>query len=421
MAILSLSPLPAQSQISGYEKRLRRRACLREIYVNKRGLYDHDQQAIPNAIYMDVDGIELGKSNSVTITMKLPLTGFPVVGNSRYTGTEEQPNTKAGTIYRNNWGKAVRVETFGVRKLDQEPYGLYKTHINDLGDWAAQYEGLEVRMALCEVFAYNLWFGDTSANCQPAINPHVFVANTALANQPAYHNTLTTYTNRIVTALLAAGGGSLAGTNAQSASFRMFTNLGLWALNNKIWPMTIGGKDAYVLVVSPLFASIYADPTWSNAGGSSAPTGSQWIQFTNLNKEVQDWYGIHGVFHHSIGCDIYIVVDTKHPTVLPAGTGEPYSLSFYYVWPGDLDLRHLNNPNIRDVNILLGRGAVQNWTPEKMHFIKQDDNYYKVMGHGIAGVRGIQQVLFDQQNPGNSTLEYYGSGLVLTSRPTNYV
>lgn len=414
MAILALSPLPAQSQIAGYDKRLRRRAILRDVYVNKRGLYDHDQQSIPNAMYMEVDGMELGKSNSVTITMKLPLVGFPVVGNARYIGTEEQPNTKAGTIYRNNYGKTVRVETFGVRKLDQEPYGLYKTHINDLGDWAAQYEGLEIRMAICEVFAYNLWFGDTAAVAQPQINPHTFVAGLALNQQPSYNSNLVTYTNNIVNAILTAGGGSLAGTNAQAAAFRLFQLLGLWALRHKLWPVKIGGKDAFVMIVSPMFASIYADPTWANSGGA------QWIQFTQLNKEVQNWFGIHGVFHHSIGVDIYIVVDVKHPTVIPAGTAAPYSLGFHYVWPGDLDLRHLDNPNTRDVNVFMGRGAMQKWEPERLHFIKQDDNYFKIMGHGVAGVRGCQQILFDQQNPSATSLEYYGSGLVFTSRPTNY-
>jgi len=39
------------------------------------------------------------------------------------------------------------------------------------------------------------------------------------------------------------------------------------------------------------------------------------------------------------------------------------------------------------------------------------------MGHGIAGVRGIQQVHFNQQNPLATEVEYYGSMLVIMARP----
>ena len=412
MAILQLSALPAQSQIAGYDRKLRRRAILQDIYVNMTGVYNGVTKTIPNAAYLDVQDVATNNANTATITMKLPLVGLPVVGNALYPGTEEAPSTKAATIYRNNFGKTVRVETYGVRKLDQEPYGLYRTHIDDLGTWSQQYEGFEIRQSLCECYAYNLQFGDTAANCGALINPHVMVQNRSYLQQPAYNGTLTTYTNNIVSQILASGGGSLAPTNAQAASFRLFNNIALFAYRRRLWPLSIGGKHAFMLVVSPLFASIYADPTWANSGGA------QWIQFTNLNKEVQNWYGIHGVFHSSIGIDIYIVVDQKHPTVLPSGTAAPYSLTFGYVWPGDNDLRNLDNANTRDVNILIGRGASQKWNPEKLHFIKQDENYFKIMGHGVAGVRGIQMVRFDQQNPNSTSLEYYGSALVLTARPT---
>lgn len=411
MAILALNALPAQSQIAGYDKRLRRRAQLRDIYVNRKGLFSgaSNEASIPNAAYFDVADVALTGTVSATITMKLPLVGLPVTGNTRFDNTEEAPLTKSATIYRNNYGKTVRVETYGTRALEQEPYGLYKEHINDLGDWAAQYEGMEIRMALCQVFSWNLRFGDTAATCGANINPNVMLPNLSLANQPAFSTNLATYTNNIVTGIIASGG--LAPTNAQAASFRLFNNIALYALQRMIMPLSIGGKDAFIFVVSPLFASIYADPTWAGSGGA------QFIQFTNLNKEVQNWYGVHGVFHSSIGVDIYIVVDPKHPTVLPSGSAAPYSLNFGYVWPGDVDLRNLANPNTRDVNVFLGKGAVAKWEPEKLHLIKQDDNYFKIMGHGIAGVRGISLPRFDQQAPVPGSLEYYGSMLVITARP----
>jgi len=412
MAILGLNQLSAASLIQGFDRRLRRRAVLADPYVNKKGLFNNNQKGVPNAMYMEVADIALSGANTATVTMKLPLVGLPVVGNVRLTGTEEAPNTKAGQVFRNNYGKTVRTEAYGVRYTDQEAYGLYKEHINDLGDWAAQYEGMDIRMSLCEVFSYNLQFGDTAAACAPLVNSNIMVAGLSLLQQPAYSNVLTTYVNNVVNAMLLAGGGSITPTNAQAASFRLFQNIAMLAQNRLLWPMEIGGKQSFTFMVSPLFAQMYADPTWQGSGGA------QWIQFTNLTQEVQNWYGIHGVYHSSTGIDIYIVVDPKHPTVLPSGTAAPYTFQFGYVWPGDVDLRNLTNPNVRDVNILLGRGAAMKWDAEKLHFIKQEDDYYRIMGNGIHGVRGIQQLRFNDLT--GTALEYYGSMLVLTGRP-NYV
>jgi len=410
MAILGLAQLSAASLIQGFDRRLRRRAVLADPYVNKKGLFVNNQKGIPNGMYMEVADVALTGANTATVTMKLPLTGLPVVGNTRLTGTEEAPSTKAGVLYRNNYGKTVRTEKYGVRYVDQEAYGLYKEHVNDLGDWAAQYEGLEIRMALCEVFSYNLQFGDTAATCVPSLNSNIFVAGRTIAQQAAWDPSLTTYTNAVANNMLQAGGGSMTPTNAQAASFRLFQNLAMFAQRRLMWPMDIGGKQAFCFVVSPLFAQMYADPTWQGSGGA------QWIQFTQLQKEVQNWYGIHGTYHSSIGVDIHIVVDPKHPTVLPSGTAAPFSLTFGYVWPGDVDLRNLDNPNTRDVNILLGRGAVMKWDAQKLHFVQQDDDYFRIMGNGIHGVRGIQQLRFN--NIAGTALEYYGSSLVLTARPT---
>ena len=410
MAILGLNQFSAASLIQGFDRRLRRRAVLADPYVNKKGLFVNNQKGVPNAMYMDVADVALTGANTATVTMKLPLIGLPVVGNTRLTGTEEGPLTKAGVLYRNNYGKTVRTEKYGVRYVDQEAYNLYKEHVNDLGDWASQFEGLEIRISLCEVFSYNLWFGDTAAACSPLVNSNVFVAGRTIAQQPVWNPVLTTYVNNIVTQMLAAGGGSLTPTAAQAASFRLFQNLAMFAQRRLMWPEEIGGKQAFTFVVSPLFAQMYADPTWA---GSS---GAQWIQFTNLTQEVQNWYGIHGTYHSSIGVDVHIVVDPMHPTVLPSGTAAPYTLRFGYVWPGVVDLRNLDNPNTRDVNILLGRGAIVKWEAQRLHFVQQDDDYFRIMGNGIHGVRGLQQLRFNDIT--GAALEYYGSCLVLTARPT---
>ena len=126
-SIGNVTALSGDSQIAGFDKTLRQRAVIKDIFVQLSGIYDNEKQTIPNAIYMKVDGISSG-TNNATITMKLPLTGAAITGNAELRGNEEEANTKAVTIYRNNYRKAVKVEEYGVRHLDQIDYGLYRGH-----------------------------------------------------------------------------------------------------------------------------------------------------------------------------------------------------------------------------------------------------------------------------------------------------
>jgi len=407
--ILGLTRLPEQSQIRGYDKVLRTRATVKDVYTNHSGLFDRTERMIPNAIYMKIDG--KGETNSDTITLKTPINGEPILGNRRLVGTEEEPETKAATIYRNNYRKAVRTENYGVRELDQAPYGLYKKHIGELSKWAREYEGLEIRQAVLERVGMTLLEGDTAGVAPQEWNPNFYVQGAVDADQPVFDPDMATYTSAIVSAIIAAGG--FAQTAPQAATFQLMNQLCFEALDRKLWPLKIDNNDAYIFVVSELQSTIFADPTWSANTG-----GAVWIQRNQLPDRVQKWNGIIGKFEGSIGADIYVVTDPRCPTLIPSGTAEPFGLTAGYMWPGDVDLRRRNNPNVRDACFLLGQAAIAKWDAEPLHFVKQDDDYDKIMGTGIAGVRGIQQVQFDQQNPNATSREYYGSMVVVMARPS---
>lgn len=406
--IVAMNRLPTPSQIVGFDRELRTRAHLRDIYVNQPGLYTRTGQPVPNAIYTDIAEANKG-SVQTTVTMMLDQTADPILGEDRV-GNEEAPVTKNATVYRNNWSHAIREDTYGARHLEQIDYGLYDKHKKGLALYAQQYEGLMIRQAGLQVRAENLWVGDTATQCPAGWNPNIFVQGASDADQPQYDPDLSTYSNRIVHGMM-AGTGSLTPTNAQAMTYRMMNKLANWALDRKIMPLDIGGNDAFILTISELNAAIFSDPTFASNTG-----GAVWTAVAQLSEKIQNWYNVLGCFKSAAGVDIYIVVDHKSPTLIPGGTSEPYTLSAGYIRMGDIDLRQRSNPLTRDAGMLWGKSGVVKWEPEKLHYIKQDDNYFKQMGQGIAAVVGIQLLCWNPEDPADRSLEHQGSAVVVLAR-----
>jgi hypothetical protein len=207
IGVVAPTALPAQSMITGYDKKLRMKSLLQDIYGKMEGLYNTTKKTIPNAIYMQVAEEAISDSTTAVITMKKPLSGNGVFGNTVAIGNEELPNTKALTIYRNNCRKVVTTPGYGVRALDAAAYKLYEQHIEDLATWNQEEEGLEIRQAFMERFGETLIYGDTSGTCSRNFNPNIFVCGLALRSaSPTYSSNVATYTTNIVNKIVAAGG-----------------------------------------------------------------------------------------------------------------------------------------------------------------------------------------------------------------------
>ncbi len=411
--ITGLSQLPSASRVTGYAKKLRFRATLKDIFVNMPGLFSRSERSIPNTMYAKIDETANQGANNIRVTMKLPLTGSVVTGNSRLLGNEVAPSTKTGSLYRNNYKYAVRTETYNTRKLDQQNYNLYDQHVKDLGKHAMQFEGKQIRQALMKRYPDDMIAGDLLGVISKAWNPHVFVQGLGDSEQPSYDSTNQDYINNIADAMYAVNN---AWTQSQSgaANFRMLNKIALRALDKKIMPLDIEGNDAYILTMSPLQASIYTDPILTGSHGAV------WTSFDRLSDTVQNWYGVIGKFKTSIGVDIYVVVDPKCATVLPGGSAAPWTLTPGYMDEGDVDNRNLSNTKTRDVGVLLGKGALVNWEPEKLHMVKHEDDYGRILGTGYAGTRGIQLMVFDGASATDTSLEYYGSMLCIMDRWGGY-
>jgi len=421
--VTSLNTLTGGSSlITNYSRELRRKAVLRDIYTNLRApevIYEGQRMAIPNGIYGTIAPKDSNGANSIRVTLKLPINANILRGATVALNTEVAPVLRTGTLYRNNYRFVVQDEPgYGIDKLDAEPYRLYQTHVDDLSPHAQAEEGLEVRMALVETYGWNLMAGATANVCPAQWNRNVFVAGRTVAQQPAFHPTWATYTNRIVSAMDQASGGNgqFAQTAAQMLSGLVMDQLAIFGLRRRLMPLSINGRSAFVLTISDVQAARFSNPNFADT------LGNRWQNAAGLSEKEQNWYGVLGVWRSAVGVDIYVVHDERLPTLLPSGSAEPFGLGAYYVWPTDNDDRHLDNELIRDASILHGRASVVNFEQEKMHYVKDDYDYELRNGYGYAGVRGIQQLQFDTtpQDTTGAAREYYGSCLVVLGRYDGY-
>ncbi len=418
----NLGTLNPQALITKYSNDLRRQAILRDIYTNVRGediIYQGQRLSIPNGIYTKMKASDTSGANNVRVILKVPVNANILTANTVALGAEVAPVIRSGTLYRNNYRFVVQAPPgYGENRLDAQPYGLYEEHVRDLAPHAAAEEGLEIRMALVETYGWNLRFGSTIAVCPQQFNRNCFVAGLPVNQQPVFHPTWQTYTNRIGQAIdRAAGGNGQGSSNWQQRVTEMLNGNALdslmrWALRRRMTPLTIGSRSAFVLTISQLQAQRFSDPSVADS------MGARWTPQNRLQEHVQNWYGIIGKYVSATGADIYCVVDERLPTLWPTGSALPFGLSAGYVWPTDSDLRNLEQDNVRDACILHGKGALVNLEPERMHMIGQDWDYDIRNGAGYAGNRGIQQLQFDT-SPADATGAsrlYFGSAIVVCSR-----
>lgn len=421
----SLSSKNADLVRTIFSGKLRRKAIPKDIYKDIRAdrvIYKRQELQIPGDVIMPVTPEAQTTGTVLRVGLKLPINANIIRGNGVAMGTEVPPLVRSGSLYRNNYRFVVQDKPgYGEHRLDGEYMRLYESHVSDLAPHAAAEEGLEIRMSLVETFGWNLQAGSTATTCTAHWNPNVYVAGIDLRNQPDFHPNLTTYTNRIVSAMDTASGGNgaFAQTPAQMLSGKIMDDLARRAFAKRMWPLMIGGQQAFILTISQLQAARFSNSNFTDT------LGARWIQYAQLtNPKVQSWNGLLGVWKSAVGADIYVVRDDRLPTLLPSGSAEPYGLQALYMWPTDNDLRRLENETIRDASILHGAGAVALLEPEKMHMISQDWDYNVRNGVGYAGNRGYQLMRFDVPSThplfaGGTQHMYFGSMLVVLGRAEN--
>jgi hypothetical protein len=388
--MLNPTPLAAQSRKVGMDTELRIKSSLQSIYTELRGHYNTEKKKIPNAIYMTISEKALSESWRAVITMLYKLRDAGVFGDDQAVGREEQTETKACEIYRNNCRKVVSVPKYGTDELDAKYLGLFEQHVDNLAEWNKDQEDLEIHQALLETYGETLRHGETQSVCLPNWNPNVFVAGMdAFGTLPAYSPNSATYTTNIRNAITALGGaGNVPGLTAD-----VLSNISNYALRKRIERLDIpdvpGGKG-YIVTISEIQAMYLGDPAWA-----ARNLGNLYLARASLPEKVMNWPGVIGMYK-----DLLLVVDVRAATVDTAGAG----LTAGYVYPGDNDQRIRTKSQALDVVTVHGKGAVWKWEPEKLHSISQRDDYDKIEGVGTACVRGIGIPIFrnDLRNPGTA-------------------
>src|SRR4030042_1620078 len=411
VGVTAPAALPAQSQKLGFDSELRMKSLLQSIYTDLKGHYNAETKKMSPGIYMEISNATIKDAHTGTFTMRLHFRTAGVMGNAGAIGREELPTTKAATIYRNNCRFVTANPEYGVRQLDQEYLKLRESNVDMLGVWNKDEEDLEIHQALLETYGETLLWGDTAAACVPNWNANMFIAGLALnGGHPAYPTNVATYPNNIVQAILTSGAGSFNPIVTQTLNQPNLSNLSNFALARRISRLPIPGApngQGYILSISELQAVYLGDPVWS-----ARNLGSLYVSFERLNEKVQNWTGAIGMYKAMV-----IVVDPRAATVLPGGSGAPYSLASGYMWHGDSDRRNRTNPFVRDVAHLHGLGAVWKWYPQKIHFVEQLDDYGAIKGIGTGCVRGIGSLIYDQQIPAAGTHEQFSSVACLCRLP----
>ena len=389
VGVLGPTALAGNSIIRGYDKKLRMKAILDDIYETLSGMYVLDKkEGPPDAIRMKIDAKAKADSNNITVTMVLRLQGSGVYDPNVAIGTEARPVTRSFVLRRNIVRKTVTTPGYGIEDLDANPYGLYKNWVNQLAIWNKEHHGWSIRQALLEQFGETLVHGRTLGNSARNWSPQFLVAGLGRINMRVNYNVdRAAFSTSIINRILLSGAGSMNPLVTQTLNMPNLSNANNLALERRIEQLKIPGLPGgrgWVLTHSELQGTYLGDTAWS-----ARNLGSAWSNVTELNEEVQKWPGVMGSFKNFLLCQ-----DVRQPTIRVEGTSAPFTLTAGYMLMGDVDNRQRDNLWTRDTAFILGVGAVCDWTAMPLRHIVQDDDYGMVDGHGTAKVEGIQMPIF---------------------------
>tara|TARA_R110002167_G_scaffold352273_2_gene565169 strand:+ start:8034 stop:9200 length:1167 start_codon:yes stop_codon:yes gene_type:complete len=327
-----------------------------------------EKKTIPEAAVIKVSADSGAFSKTIT-TLKA-LSGNGVEGRTQQLGAEEEQSTRSLTVYANNFSNAVNVERYGIDAKEMDAYGIREKSKPQLARWGKETMGRYKREAVCERYSSNLVVAPTSLT--QGINANVFYAG--VADPVVYDSTAATY----VTAIDAAAPATPGATNRLSQSV-LDDLIETIQLQRNIEGIEIGGSTKWILMVPTRQKKFILSPGTSNFyetfrdGDVRGPN----------NKVLKHVIGSYG--------PILMIEDPRSPIVTVNTT-----VTFAYKGAGDTENRTLSADNNRfDVAMLLGKGALYEYSMEEVHFEDEIQGYKKNQGIGMFCTKGWRVGEFD--------------------------
>ena len=329
-----------------------------------------EKKTIPEAAVVKVTADSGAFSKTIT-TLKA-LSGNGVEGRTQQLGAEEEQSTRSLTVYANNFSNAVNVERYGIDAKEMDAYGIREKSKPQLARWGKETMGRYKREAVCERFSSNLVVAPTSLT--QGINANLFYAGVAA---PVTYDSLPgTYVTNIV-----AAGNRL----SQSVLDDLIETI---QLQRNIEGIEMGGSTKWILMVPTRQKKFILSPGTSNFyetfkdGDLRGPN----------NKVIKHVIGSYG--------PLLMIEDPRSP-IATVGGG---AVSFAYKGAGDTENRNLAAGNTRfDVAMILGKGALYEYSMEDVHFEDEIQGYKKNQGIGMFCTKGWRVGEFDL--PSGSTTD----------------
>jgi len=371
----------ASNRLDALETKLQLRATLSDVYVASMGDVvknsNSDEFTLPDAITMNMSHV--AGANTLNMTILDPVRGQPRAGRlQEQDGYEVGQRIRNIKAFYNEYSHGVTVSSWGVDFNNMDGlYGLYKEATPQLGKFFHEVTGRQFREAGLEVFNREL-VQDNVNGIVKHLNPNLFVANTDPFSQPAYSNNKTTMATALISAMDAADTGTN-GVNANISVPYLDALIDHAQTTLRIVPLSIGGKDSYVIVLP--------SNQMAKLTSLTSTLGTLWSSVTSLTKDEMEFPGVIGRYK-----ELLFVSDARYPVFTVTGAAT-YTVD--YVEPGNEDNRNRRvydaTTNKRwSVGMLLGAQAFLDWKVRDLHFEKHVKSYGKYAGISAFTERGVQ-------------------------------
>jgi len=371
---------------NGWDNKLKRAAEGDDIFSAFRGdIKGEGKSSVLSGSIFEVKKLK-GKTSHVMGLIK-SLNGSGKAGRTPVSGTEEKLETLDFTAYGNEWKKGVTAEKFGIDAVANEPYALLKIAVPLLGEYMEKYKGTHRREAIIQRVSSNLTVAPSSQ--AQHINANVFMAGVALTSQPAYSDTLATYTTNINTVAQASG----ANYQLTKANVR---KLEQWVTSNKrIRPISnmneYGANGKYIVTVPTNQKYVLMD--------DEAGLGKYFQQSAKPEKVLPGWIGEYGRF---------VFVEDMRSVVATVNPGANAGITFTYTTVEDS--RPVAGANKHDIVMVFGASAAVELELESLHLEKDPTVEYGREDRTAAFANyGVQ--LYEWQD-GTDVRHNYGSAIV---------